>query len=51
MHWAQRFRTASPPCAAFDRNSRASPVKRTASALKAMNGMKPEPDALRQSTQ
>jgi hypothetical protein len=51
MQVAQRLRTASPPFAAFERNSRASPVKRTASALKPMKGTKPEPDALRQSTQ
>jgi len=51
MHRAQRLRTASPPFAAFERNSRASPVKRTASALKPIKGMKPEPEALRQSAQ
>src|SRR5271154_4254295 len=51
MQTAQRFRTASPPLAAFDRNWRASPSKRTAVAVKPMNGTKPEPDALRQSAQ
>ena len=50
-HTAQELRTASPPLAAFDRNSRVSPLKLTASRENPMKGMKPEPDALRQSAQ
>jgi hypothetical protein len=39
------------PLAAFDANFRVSPLKRTAALEKPMNGMQPEPEALRQSLQ
>jgi len=47
----QKLRTASPPVAAFERNCRVSPLKRTALLAKPMKGMKPEPEAFRQSAQ
>jgi hypothetical protein len=39
------------PFAAVEANVKVLPVKRTASAAKPMKGMKPEPEALRQSSQ
>src|ERR1700687_1780707 len=45
----QELRTASPPFAALETNFRVSPLKRTALGANPMKGMKPEPEALRQS--
>jgi len=47
----QKLRTASPPCQALATCWRGAPLKRTRSAGKPMKGMKPEPEALRQSAQ
>jgi hypothetical protein len=51
LHTAQKFRTASPPLAALDVWMRVGPLKCTALRVNPMNGIKPEPDALRQSAQ
>src|SRR5579863_8850012 len=50
-HVGQKFRSASPPAADFDVKHREGPLKRIALARKAINGTKPEPEALRQSSQ
>jgi hypothetical protein len=47
----QKLHAASPPLAALEVKVRDWPMKRTALAGKPMKGMKPEPEALRQSSQ
>ncbi|MNY82677.1 hypothetical protein D3C86_2249280 [compost metagenome] len=47
----QVLRTASVPRAERETNTRVGPLKVRSLAAKAMNGMKPEPEALRQSAQ
>jgi len=45
------LRTASPPRSAFTRCCRISPLNAIVALAKPMKGMKPDPDALRQSAQ
>jgi hypothetical protein len=47
----QKLRTASLPRIDFERNCRGEPLNRSAVLANPMNGMNPEPDALRQSAQ